>query len=209
MKPRIHQVLFDFDGVLAHYRHEVRIAHLATHAQCEHEHVRSVLFASGLETEYDSGAIDTATYLRRLGDGIGAAVNEDTWIASRMAGSTAIDDVLVRIAALHADVAMGVLTNNGAMMTQAIPRIVARLASRIEGRVLTSGGLQRRKPAPTTFTHALDVLGWDAASTLFVDDLFTNVQGAREAGLHAETVTDARSLCKALKRYVFGPQTGW
>ena len=72
MKPRIHQVLLDFDGVLAHYRHEVRIAHLATHAGCEHEHVRSVLFVSGLETEYDSGAIDTATYLRRLGDGIGA-----------------------------------------------------------------------------------------------------------------------------------------
>ena len=32
MKPRIRQVLFDFDGVLAHYRHEVRIAHLAAHA---------------------------------------------------------------------------------------------------------------------------------------------------------------------------------
>lgn len=126
-----------------------------------------------------------------------------------MAGSTAINDVLARIATLHADVAMGVLTNNGALMTQAIPRIVAPLASKIEGRVLTSGGLRQRKPAPTTFTHALDLLGWDAASTLFLDDLFTNVQGARDAGLHAETVTDARSLGKALKRYVFGPQTGW
>ena len=126
-----------------------------------------------------------------------------------MAASTALDDVLARIAALHADVTMGVLTNNGALMAQAIPRIVAPLATRIEGRVLTSGGLQRRKPAPSTFAHALDLLGWDAASTLFVDDLFTNVQGARDAGLHAETVTDARSLGKALKRYVFGPQTGW
>jgi len=209
MKPRIHQVLFDFDGVLAHYRHEVRIAHLATHAQCDHEQVRAALFVSGLETEYDSGAIDTATYLRRLGEGIGASVDEDAWIASRMAGSRAIDDVLARIATLHTDVAMGVLTNNGALMAQAIPRIVAPVASRIEGRVLTSGGLQRRKPAPSTFAHALDVLGWDATTTLFVDDLFTNVQGAREAGLHAETVTDARSLGKALKRYVFGPQTGW
>lgn len=209
MKPRIHQVLFDFDGVLAHYRHEVRIAHLATHAQCEHEQVRSALFVSGLETEYDSGAIDTATYLRRLGDGIGATIDEDAWIASRMAGSTAIDDVLARIAMLHADVAMGVLTNNGAMMTQAIPRIVAPLAPRIQGRVLTSGGLQRRKPAPATFSHAMELLGWNVATTLFVDDKFTNVRGAREAGLHAETVTDARSLGKALKRYVFGPQTGW
>lgn len=209
MKPRIHQVLFDFDGVLAHYRHEVRIAHLAAHAGCDHEHVRTTLFVSGLETEYDSGAIDTATYLRQLGDGLGATIDEETWIASRMAGSTVLDDVLARIATLHADVVLGVLTNNGALMTQAIPRIVAPLASKIEGRVLTSGGLRRRKPAPSTFTHALDLLGWDAASTLFVDDLFANVQGAREAGLHAETVTDARSLGKALKRYVFGPQTGW
>ncbi len=209
MKPRIRQVLFDFDGVLAHYRHEVRIAHLAAHAGCDHEHVRTTLFVSGLETEYDSGAIDTATYLRQLGDGLGATIDEETWIASRMAGSTVLDDVLARIATLHADVVLGVLTNNGALMTQAIPRIVAPLASKIEGRVLTSGGLRRRKPAPSTFTHALDLLGWDAASTLFVDDLFANVQGAREAGLHAETVTDARSLGKALKRYVFGPQTGW
>ncbi|HEV7269500.1 HAD-IA family hydrolase [Pseudoxanthomonas sp.] len=209
MKPRIHQVLLDFDGVLAHYRHPVRIAHLAAHAGCEHERVRDVLFVSGLELEYDSGTLDTATYLRRLGEGLGATIDEDAWIAARMAGSTTIDEVLTRLAAVHAEVAMGVLTNNGAMMTQAIPRIVAPLAPRIEGRVLTSGGLQRRKPAPTTFTHALDLLGWDASSTLFVDDLFTNVQGAREAGLHAETVTDGRSLGKALKRYVFGPQTGW
>lgn len=209
MKPRIHQVLFDFDGVLAHYRHEVRIAHLAAHAGCASERLREVLFVSGLETEYDSGTIDTAAYLGRLGEGLGAMVDEDTWLASRMAGSTAIDGVLERIAALHPALSLGVLTNNGVMMTRAIPRIVAPMAARIEGRVLTSGGLQMRKPATATFTRALDVLGWDAGSTLFVDDKFTNVQGARDAGLHAETVTDARSFGKALKRYVFGPQTGW
>lgn len=209
MRPRIYQVLFDFDGVLAHYRHDVRIAHLAAHAGCAPERVREVLFVSGLETEYDSGAIDTAAYLRRLGDGLGAGVDEDTWLASRMAGSTAIDGVLARIATLHPALALGVLTNNGVLMTHAITRIVAPMAARLEGRVLTSGGLQMRKPAPATFTKALDLLGWDAGSTLFVDDMFTNVQGAREAGLHAETVTDARSFGKALKRYVFGPQTGW
>ena len=209
MKPRIHQVLFDFDGVLAHYRHEARIAHLAAHADCASERVREVLFVSGLETEYDSGAIDTAAYLGRLGEGLGAVVDEDTWLASRMAGSTTIDGMLERIAALHPALSLGVLTNNGVMMAHAIPRIVAPMAALIEGRVLTSGGLQMRKPAPATFTRALDVLGWDAGSTLFVDDKFTNVQGARDAGLHAETVTDARSFGKALKRYVFGPQTGW
>ena len=94
MKPRIHQVLFDFDGVLAHYRHEVRIAHLAAHAGCASERVREVLFVSGLETEYDSGTIDTAAYLGRLGEGLGAMVDEDTWLASRMAGTNAARDGL-------------------------------------------------------------------------------------------------------------------
>jgi putative hydrolase of the HAD superfamily len=208
MKPRIHQVLFDFDGVLAHYRHEVRIAHLAAHAGCPHERVREVLFVSGLETKYDSGAIDTAAYLQRLEEGIGHAVDAEAWIASRMAGSTADIDVMARIDALSPALALGVLTNNGVLMEDAIPRIVAPLAARL-GRVLSSGGLRMRKPEPSTFVRALEVLGWDAGTTLFVDDKFTNVQGARQAGLHAETVSDARSLGKAFKRYVFGPQTGW
>lgn len=209
MKPRIRNILFDFDEVLARYDHARRIAHLATHAGCEHGRVSDALFASGLETEYDSGTITTAAYLQRLGDGIGRAVDEETWIASRLAGSTADDDVLARIAGLHAAVSLGVLTNNGVLMERAIPRIVAPLAARLEGRVLCSGGLRMRKPDPAIFTRALDLLGWEAGSTLFVDDKFANVQGARQAGLHAETMADARSLGKTLKRYAFGPQTGW
>jgi len=42
------------------------------------------------------------------------------------------------------------------------------------------------------------------ARTLFVDDLFANVRGARAAGLHAETVRDGRGLGKVLKRYAVG-----
>ena len=200
MTPRPRQALFDFDGVLAHYRHEKRIAHLAAFAGCAHERVREVLFASGLETEYDGGAIDTAGYLRRLGDGIGRAVDEERWIASRLAGSLADEGVLAQVAALDAGLALGVLTNNGALMARAIPRIVAPVAPRFEGRVLCSGALCLRKPDPAAFARALERLGWDAAGTLFVDDSFANVQAARKMGLHADTVTDARSLRRVLKR---------
>lgn len=209
MKPRIGQLLFDFDGVLAHYRHEARIAHLALHARCDQETVRAVLFTSGLEAEYDSGAIDTSAYLDRLGAGLGATITEDAWIASRLAGSTVDAGILERIAALHADVSLGVLTNNAALMAQAIPQVIAPVAARFEGRVLCSGSLKMRKPDPATFAHALERLGWEPGNTLFVDDLFTNVRGARQAGLHAETVTGARMLGKVLKRYAFGPQVGW
>jgi len=40
-----------------------------------------------------------------------------------------------------------------------------------------------------------------AQDTLFVDDLFVNVQGARAAGLHADTVVDARSMRTVIRRY--------
>lgn len=199
--PRIERILFDFDGVLAHYHHERRIAHLAGYAGAGHERVRDVLFTSGLETEYDGGRISTALYLSRLGEGIARAIDEDTWIASRMAGSHADATVLEQILALDADLELGVLTNNGLLMAQAIPRIVAPIHPRIEGRVLCSGALQLRKPEPRIYTLALERLGWDASRTLFVDDVFANVQGARSAGLHAETVTDASSLRQVFRRY--------
>ena len=201
MTPRIRQVLFDFDEVLARYRHEARIAHLAAFAGCGHERVREVLFASGLETEYDGGAIDTARYLGRLGEGLGKAVDEERWIASRLAGSVADAAVLARVAALDAELALGVLTNNGVLMLQAIPRILAPVYPRFEGHVLCSGALRVRKPDPAIFAQALDLLGWEAAGTLFVDDSFANVQAARKAGMQADTVVDARSLRRVLKRF--------
>lgn len=201
MTPRIRHLLFDFDEVLAKYDHERRIAHLAAFAGCEHERVRAALFASGLETEYDSGDIDTATYLRRLGDGIGTAIDEDTWIASRVAGSTADAGVLARIGTLDEALTLGVLTNNGMLMAQALPRIVAPIHPRLDGRVLCSGALRLRKPDTAIFLRALELLGWETGATLFLDDRFANVQGARKAGLHADTVTDARSLGRVLKRY--------
>ena len=204
MRPRIRQVLFDFDQVLARYHHEKRIAHLAAFAACAHERVREVLFTSGLEAWYDGGAIDTGDYLARLGDGIGKPVDVARWIAARMAGSLADDAVLARVSALDAGLTLGILTNNGVLMAQAIPRIIAPVFPRFEGRVLCSGALRMRKPDPVIFAHALERLGWAASSTLFVDDSFANVQGARRAGLHADTVVDARSLRRVFKRYGLG-----
>lgn len=201
MKPRIRHVLFDFDEVLARYHHEKRIASLAAFAGCEHEHVRAVLFASGLETEYDSGHIETADYLRRLGEGLGAPIDEEAWLASRLAGSIADAAVLARVAALHDEISLGVLTNNGMLMAPAIARIIAPVHARFDGRVLCSGALKLRKPDNAIYLRALALLGWNAADTLFVDDRFANVQGARQAGLHADTVTDARSLGRVLARY--------
>lgn len=199
MRPSL--VLFDFDGVLAHYSHARRIAHLAMASGASDARVQEVLFDSGLETEYDSGLIDTRQYLDRLGTGLGAPIDESTWIASRVAGSQADTGVVAQVLALASHTAVGVLTNNGALMTEAIGQICAPLSALLESRVLCSGALRLRKPDPAIFRSALHHFGAKAQATLFVDDLFVNVQGARAAGLQADTVKDAKSLRRVLRRF--------
>ena len=199
--PRLELLLLDFDGVLARYERSRRCAHLAAGAGCAPSRVMEVLFASGLETAYDGGAITTADYLRRLGDGLGARIGEDAWIAARVAACQADPRILAMVAAVAMQCPVAVLTNNGPLMAQAIPHIVPGLFPMLDRRVLCSGMLGGRKPQPAVYTRALERLGARAAATLFVDDLFVNVQGARRAGLHADTVHDARSMRRVLSRY--------
>nr|WP_207748958.1 MULTISPECIES: HAD-IA family hydrolase [unclassified Luteimonas] len=193
--------MLDFDGVLARYDHRRRLAYLATHAGCEPARVDAALFASGLEAEYDSGRVDTGGYLERLGGALACRVDHEAWAAARLAGTVADAQALACLDAVDASVALGVLTNNGALMQDLIPRIVAPLSARLVDTVLVSGTLGMRKPDPRVFERALGLLGWDARSTLFIDDTFANVQGARKAGLHADTAGDARALRRVLVRY--------
>ncbi|MDR7194665.1 HAD-IA family hydrolase [Luteimonas terrae] len=199
--PPVRLVLFDFDGVLARYSRHARLASLARVAGCTPARVAEVLFDSGLERAYDSGALGTATYLQRLGDGLGCRIDPATWIDARVAAMMADPAVLALVAAVASRAQIGVLTNNGALLLDAMPRIVAPLFPLLDGRVLCSGALGVRKPDRAIFDKALAHFDARAQETLFVDDLFVNVQGARVAGLHADTVVDARSMRKLLRRY--------
>lgn len=199
--PPIRLVLFDFDGVLVRYAYRARLASLARVAGCTPQRVSEALFDSGLERAYDSGTIDTTTYLQRLGARIGATIDAAAWIEARVAGTQADPAVCALAASLGARVELGVLTNNGALLLDAIPRIVASLFPMLDDRVLCSGVLGTRKPDRAIFERALAHFDTPAREALFLDDLFVNVQGARDAGLHADTVGDARSLRRVLRRY--------
>ncbi len=196
-------LLLDVDGVLLDYQRALRVRHLADALQVPAQRVGQVLFESGLESDYDRGAVTTDDYLRRLGAGLQAAmkVDETLWIAARLAASRPRMDVVQRLLALPPSLPLAVLTNNGPLMAHVLQHALPLLHSRLQGRVLCSGMLGGRKPEPSVFLHALQRLRAEPSRTLFVDDLFVNVRGARQAGLHAETVRDGRSLGRVLKRY--------
>ncbi|MBB5863133.1 HAD-IA family hydrolase [Xanthomonas sp. 3058] len=194
-------LLLDFDGVLASYARPRRLAALATAAACSSQRVHQVLFEQGLERAYDTGTIDTQAYLAQLSAGLGHPIDRATWIDTRVAACRVDPAIVAQVLAVSATTAVAVLTNNGPLMTEAIERIVPTLFPRLNGRVLCSGALGGRKPDVQVYLRALAQLDAIASRTLFIDDLFVNVRGARTAGLHAETVRDAGGLRRVLKRY--------
>ena len=196
---RIDLLLLDVDGVLVHYQRAQRVLHLAQALDVPTAHVQAALYDSGLEAAHDSGTLDGGRYLAKLGELLGVPVDVGAWIAARHAASQPQQAVLERLQELQ--VPMAVLTNNGALMTQALPMLLPQLFPALQDRVFCSADFGLRKPAPEVFLRTLAALGVAAGHTLFVDDLFANVRGARAAGLHAETVHDGRGLGKVLKRY--------
>lgn len=201
MRSGIGQVLLDFDGVLAHYQRQQRVAWLAAYAGVDHDRVFQVLYGSGLEAAHDAGQLDAQAYLHALGQGIGRAVDVSAWQAARLAGTGPNLHALQRVADLAPALELAILTNNGVLIVPVISQVLGAVQARVQGRVLCSGQFGLRKPAVEVYRRALDHLGWAAQSTLFVDDLFVNVQGARAAGLHADSVRDARALGRVFKRY--------
>ncbi|WP_294993463.1 HAD-IA family hydrolase [uncultured Stenotrophomonas sp.] len=199
---RIDLLLLDVDGVLVHYQRAQRVLHLAQALAVPAAAVQAALYDSGLEAAHDSGTLDAASYLERLGEQLGRRVDAQTWMAARQAASHPQPAVLQRLQMLQLPLA--VLTNNGALLAQALPTLLPELFPALQGRVFCSADFGLRKPAPAVFLRTLEALGVAPAHTLFVDDLFTNVRGARLAGLHAETVHDGRGLGKVLKRYRIG-----
>lgn len=196
---RIDLLLLDVDGVLVQYQRAQRVLHLARALDVAPETVQAALYDSGLEAAHDNGTLDGPAYLARLGTLLGRTVDVATWTAARQAASHPQHAVLQRLQALQLPLA--VLTNNGALMVQALPSLLSELFPALQGRVFCSADFGLRKPAPAVFLRTLEALDVAPARTLFVDDLFANVRGARAAGLHAETVRDGRGLGKVLKRY--------
>ncbi|MGE8208806.1 MAG: HAD-IA family hydrolase [Stenotrophomonas rhizophila] len=193
-------LLLDFDGVLVRHARHLRVRHLAASTGCSVAQVQAALFDSGLEQQHDAG-LDSALYLQQVSAALGSTLSIAQWQAARIAASLPQAGVIERIEQVARRLPIAILTNNGAMMADTIPRILPTLATALHGRILCSGALGGRKPDPAVFVQAVELLGARAGRVLFIDDLFTNVRGARQAGLQAETAADSRSIGKVLKRY--------
>ncbi|MDY0021287.1 HAD-IA family hydrolase [Arenimonas caeni] len=187
-------VLFDLDGVLAHYEHAPRLRVLSERLGTSESAVAGALFESGLEREADLGRIDTDGMLATLGERLGVPVTLDDCLAARAAAMRANDTVLGLAAAAGRHATLAILTNNGLMLRDHFEAICPPLAPLFGDRVFCSAQFGMAKPEPEVFRRCLELLEVEPGEALFFDDKPDNAKGARRAGLRAHTYRDEAGL---------------
>ncbi|MGH8054485.1 MAG: HAD-IA family hydrolase [Stenotrophomonas sp.] len=195
LMPALNALLLDFDGLLADYDHRRFLQHLAEAAACTVPQLDTVLRSESLELAHARGELDGDQLLRALNDHLDCNLQANDWQHARAAATVPRRDCVALLERVHPEVSVAILTNNGALALPVIQQFLPRQ------RVLGSATLGIRKPDPDAYLAACNALGCEPARALFVDHLFRNVQGARTAGLHADTAYHAQSLRRLLRRF--------
>lgn len=100
------------------------------------------------------------------------------------------DDMVARVSRLRGSgIPVALLTNNVAEWRSIWQGKLGAALSLFDA-VVDSSAVGMRKPEARIFEHTMGLIGATASTTLFVDDLPLNVEGAQSAGLMAVLATD-------------------
>ncbi|WP_223695054.1 HAD-IA family hydrolase [Leifsonia poae] len=177
---------FDCDKTLYDYDFHKRLPMLATLSGVSQYHLASTWWAGGHERAAEIGEYATSEeYLDVFADVTGARLTLGQWQQARKAAMTAIPG---SIAALHEASRLGtvsLLSNNPIPFKDSLPVLTPEIVGVLQGNDLVSAVLGARKPERRIYTRALGRFGVPAGDAILFDDSLENVEGARDAGMHA------------------------
>ncbi|MCC6840925.1 MAG: HAD family phosphatase [Flavobacteriales bacterium] len=156
---------------------------------------------------FETGAITPAEFRDRLRGLLGAALTDARIDAcwNAMLGHIPAEriDLVERLKTRYQVL---LLSNTNAIHVPAFEAIVARENGIADFKSLFHGtyyscAVGLRKPDAAAFHYVLERHGADPARTLFIDDSIQHVEGARNAGLHAEHLELAQEdICAMVER---------
>jgi glucose-1-phosphatase len=197
----ISAVIFDLDDVLCTYDRGAHISHIASLAGKTSEEVYEAIWGSGFDSEADAGLFDADDYLRGFKERIGYPLSRGEWLAGRKLTTVPNLGVLDLVSAIKRNTKIGLLTNNTSLVTDYLDDFLPALRPLFGSNIYASATLKAAKPSPESFLRCLSKLGIESERTLFVDDQESNVEGARNTGLHGHRYTSEKLLAEALTQY--------
>lgn len=193
-------VLFDLGGVVCHFRPERRLAALAAASGLAAEEVHARIWGSGLDARCDHGDYSTDEAHRAISERLGLTLDPAALCSLWALAFEPSGAVLALIDAARSRVQTGLLTDNGPVLREAMPRHLPEVVTRFDW-LFFSCELGALKPAPELFDRVLAAVGARAGDVLLIDDSERNVEGARACGLRAACYRDPSTLAEELARH--------
>ncbi len=202
--PNIRAVAFDYGGVLAYFITEESVNDMAHIAQVDFKSFNSALWKH--RHELDSGEYDNNRYWNTVLDLCDSPVPReqsiiDTLVDMDIKGFSSMNQGMLCWAdTLKEKGFRTIIISNMAESTYRTLMVEQEWMQHFDETVI-SGIIGINKPDSRIFKHALERMQLDAEEILFLDDLFHNVVGAKEAGLHALLFSDTQTLAEDLKTH--------
>ncbi len=177
---------FDCDKTLYDYDFHRRLPKLAELSGVSQYRLASGWWAGGHERAAEIGEYPTTDdYLAAFADVTGAHLTLEQWQEARRSAMTPIPG---SIDALHEAAGLGtvsLLSNNPIPFKDSLPVLCPEIVGVLGGNDLVSAVLGARKPERRIYTRALGRFGVRPEDAILFDDSLANVEGARDAGMHA------------------------
>jgi len=170
-----------------------RLARLAQLSGLDETEVRTRVWESGLTRHFDLGRYTSEEWRQALNERLGLGLDLEAFEDLMLSALTVDEETIALVDAIDPRIRVAMLTDNPALLLDAIPRRFPALVSRFDP-MLFSFQLGVLKPSPDAFAMALARLEVLADQVLFIDDTLANVEGARAAGIEAVHFTSAAAL---------------
>jgi glucose-1-phosphatase len=178
----IKAIIFDYGRVIGHFDHRRTAEKLAPFSRRSEEEILEYLYPEELEHDFEDGSLSTHDFLRVVRDQLRLSCPTETVRAAVADIFWPNAEVCSLIPRLVPRYRLILGSNTNAIHAERFLRLSADVLKHFHGLVL-SHEVGVRKPARAFFEHCVRLADQPAAACLFIDDLETNIAGARATGL--------------------------
>ena len=186
------------DGVFCEYDFRHRLTLLEEWTGVSAAEIDQRIFKSGFEDAADWGHYGSDAYIEEVSRLLGVPMEAETWLLARAQAMTPYQETATIAQRLKDRYPMALLSNNGWLLRENISRILPDLPEIFGSTLFFSAETGASKEKATSFAPLITILGWQATTTLFIDDNPVYTAAAAEAGLQTYQFTDPATFAADL-----------
>jgi HAD superfamily hydrolase (TIGR01509 family) len=178
----IQALIFDFGNVVGFFDHHRVTSRLASHGTLAAASLHSLIFGGTLEDDYETGRITSAQFLSRIRALGNLHCSDEVLMECYADIFWPNPDVAALLPLLKPNYRLILASNTSELHSRQFRRQFAETLAHFDAQVL-SHEIGARKPSPAFYEYCLERANCPAAACVFIDDLASNVAGARASGL--------------------------